>query len=81
MQFIINYFLFIFKFSEEIARQLKDSNAKALITIPALWSNVQAALNAINSKMPVITIKTKVILLRNYLITGIYEFIIKKYYA
>lgn len=39
---------------------MKDCDAKALITLPELWPNVQTALQIMKSNIPVICIKTKV---------------------
>lgn len=53
--FFGNYF-----FLDEISRQVLDSSAKAIITIPALYSTVEKALKLAQKQVPIITINTQV---------------------
>lgn len=46
---------------EEISRQLQDSSAKALVTLTLFWETATKSCNILKKKIPVITIKTKVI--------------------
>ncbi|KAJ8974698.1 hypothetical protein NQ317_015227 [Molorchus minor] len=45
--------------SEEICRQLLDSSAKAIITLPDLYSTAKSAVLATKKLIPIISIKTK----------------------
>lgn len=50
----------MFLFLEEIAKQLIDSEAKAIVTLTGFSKTVETAINLCKKKIPIITIKNEV---------------------
>lgn len=43
--------------SDEIFKQLKDSSAKVIITVPAFYANASKAAELLGKKLPILVIK------------------------
>lgn len=51
----MNFFVFL----DEIAKQLKDANAKLIITMTDMYQTLDAATKLLQKKMPIVVLKSK----------------------